>query len=695
MPVLSVIIPAYNEGRTIHLILDQVRTVELIGGVTKEVIIVNDCSTDNTEEAILRYRKESPGFNLKYVKHEVNKGKGAAIHTGIKEASGDYIVIQDADLEYDPEEYNHLLKPMLRGVADVVYGSRFIGGQPHRILFFWHTIGNRLLTFMSNMFSNLNLSDMETCYKLFKSDIIKGIPLEENRFGFEPEVTQKIARIPGLRIYEVGISYYGRTYEEGKKIGWRDGFRALYCIVKFGIRPHGTTTVHTGILETKQISRKNGIILLLVMAAIFFSTGLHNADKHYRASGYKYIFSSDGLGYYQYLPATFINHSVMNGQRWYVMLDNGKNLNKFTWGVAYMQAPFFLLASTWCYLTGESTDGYSTTNAFFILVGAMIYCFLALLLIYKILAPRFGIYIALLSAFLIFYGTNLIFYTLCEAAMSHVYSFFLIALFIYKVPAFCRKPSVLNTLWLAIPLAILTLIRQINLIVIVYLVLYDVKTWQELRLRLRFWFSHLHLVLIFVLSLFVAFIPQFIYWHLVTGKWYIYAYGYKSLAEASFIYWNRPMILSVLAGPVSGWLVYSPVMITAAAGMVWMLRKKAIDSFGIFLVFIVTLYVISSWWCYSFDCGFGHRGFIDFYAMLAIPMAFLISSLFRLRSWVFKITLVAAFIFLSYINVRMSMMYNYDGCWNGPSWTWKHYENVVRKAVIGGDYKQNYHQLND
>lgn len=232
---LSIVIPAYNEGRTIHLILNKVKEVELVNNIQKEVIIVNDCSTDDTEQAVERYREANPELNIQYYKHPVNQGKGAALHTGISKATGEYLIIQDADLEYDPAEYNDLLKPVVNGFADVVYGSRFMGSNPHRILFFWHTIGNRWLTFASNMFSNLNLTDMETCYKLFNTQMVQGLNLTEKRFGFEPEVTIKMARIPHIRIYEVGISYYGRTYHEGKKIGWKDGVRAIFCILKFGL----------------------------------------------------------------------------------------------------------------------------------------------------------------------------------------------------------------------------------------------------------------------------------------------------------------------------------------------------------------------------------------------------------------------------------------------------------------------------
>ncbi len=232
---LSIVIPCYNEEKTIHLILDKIRQAVLINNIKKEFIVVNDCSGDKTREAIENYFIQFKELDFKLFNHEMNKGKGAAIHTGIANATGDYLVIQDADLEYNPNEFNLLLQPVVDGFADIVFGSRFMGGNPHRILFFWHSIGNKFLTTFSNIFTNLNLTDMETCYKLFRTDIIQEIKLKEKRFGFEPEVTAKVSRVKNARIYEVGISYYGRTYEEGKKIGWRDGLWAIWCILKYNI----------------------------------------------------------------------------------------------------------------------------------------------------------------------------------------------------------------------------------------------------------------------------------------------------------------------------------------------------------------------------------------------------------------------------------------------------------------------------
>ena len=231
---LSIVVPAYNEERTIVSVLSRLLKIDLIGNIEKEVVVINDASSDQTANLVKKFIAENRSEQqIRFIEQPYNQGKGAAIRKGIEVAGGDCIIIQDADLEYDPQEFNILLKPIIDGYADVVYGSRFMGGRPHRILFFWHSIGNKFLTTISNVFTNLNLTDMETCFKLFRADILKSIKLKENRFGFEPEVTSKISRISGIRIYEVGISYYGRSYAEGKKIRAKDGFRALYCILKY------------------------------------------------------------------------------------------------------------------------------------------------------------------------------------------------------------------------------------------------------------------------------------------------------------------------------------------------------------------------------------------------------------------------------------------------------------------------------
>jgi glycosyltransferase involved in cell wall biosynthesis len=226
---LSIVIPVFNEKETLLQVVDRVLAVE-VEGLRKELVIVDDCSTDGTGDVMREHLESREGIRLLY--HDTNQGKGAALRTGFAHTTGDIVLIQDADLEYDPRDYPKLVAPILEGRADVVYGSRFIGGESHRVLFFWHSVGNRVLTMLSNMMTNLNLTDMETCYKVFRGEIIRGIEIKEDRFGFEPEITAKLAS-RGLRIYEVGIHYDGRTYDDGKKITWRDGVRALWCIFRY------------------------------------------------------------------------------------------------------------------------------------------------------------------------------------------------------------------------------------------------------------------------------------------------------------------------------------------------------------------------------------------------------------------------------------------------------------------------------
>jgi glycosyltransferase involved in cell wall biosynthesis len=293
---LSIIIPAYNEEPTILQVLEKILNTQLQEGIRKEIIVVDDASIDDTCTRVAEFRKLHPNTELIFHRHEKNLGKGAAIRSGIQLATGDFILIQDADLEYDPSDYNSLLKPVLENKADVVYGTRFMGGKPHRILFFWHTIGNKFLTFLSNMLSNQNLTDMENGFKLFRSSVIKPVALEEDRFGFEPEITAKLSRMPGIRFYEVGIAYYGRTYKEGKKINWKDGVKAIYCILKYNLydRPAGTSKSSRWAIAA--------IITFLIAGLILAFTAKGTADEG--DSIMHYLFARDSFHYHDH----FFNH---------------------------------------------------------------------------------------------------------------------------------------------------------------------------------------------------------------------------------------------------------------------------------------------------------------------------------------------------------------------------------------------------
>ncbi len=691
MCILSIIIPAFNAEKHLNELIDKIMSVDLIENVGREIIVVNDGSTDNTAQIISNYLQLHPNYNIKFFSFETRSGATSAIRKGIDEASGDFILIQDTTLEYEPDDYNTLLKPIINSKADAVFGSRFIGGRDRRVLTLQQSVNLRFSTFINNLYSGLHLNDPACGLKLFKSEIIKNIPLKGGNHDFNDEISRKIANIEGVRIYEVGVSY-NDPESDGIKEVIGNGFRStLTSILRNKKFPKGIK-LSSGDAEKNIAFRKRSSMVYLILAiAFFFVTGLHNATKHYRPE-YKTILRSDGLGYYQYLPATFIRHSVASGQPWCVMLKEGGLLNRFTWGVAYMQSPFFFLANAWCSLTNQLYDGYGNTHAFFILLGAMVYCFLALLLIYKILLPRFGRFISIIVPVMLFYGTNLIFYTLSEAAMSHVYTFFLFAWFVYVTPLFYKKPSLINVLMLAVPLAVITLIRSYNITIVLYLLLYNVASWKELKDRFLFWLSKWYYGAVLILTICAAFIPQIVYWHLVTGHWLINSYGYQQKGDA-FLYLLEPRIFKVLFGNVSGIFTYAPILLLSLAGMIMMLRKRNVDIWAIVIIFLISLYLIASWWSYTFSCGFGHRGFIDYYVLFAVPMAFTLQKLYSSRKWLLHTFLSCLFVCLFYVNIRLSMMYNWNPCWIEPDWTWKHYTNVMHKAAVGGDYKQDYHNL--
>ncbi len=668
---LTIIVPAYNEGPTIHKILEKLRDVQLIAGIKKEIIIVNDCSKDNTIEKVNEFLSGNPDFSARVLSHEVNQGKGAAIRTGIKSATGDYVIIQDADLEYNPEEFNILIKPILDGFADVVYGSRFIGGKPHRILFFWHSIGNKLLTFASNMFTNLNLTDMETCYKLFKREIIQGVDIEENRFGFEPEVTAKISRIPNIRIYEVGISYYGRTYAEGKKINWKDGFRALYCIIKYGL------------------AKKKFVKHIALIAILISLLGNMFALKQYEN---KQMMQSDPFSYYGYLPAAIIKQdlkfSFLNTDKesyfntmWLHVLPDGTRYSKMSIGMAILWLPFFLLGHVYALMSHHVPDGFSPPYMFMLCLSALVYTFIGCVFLGKILRRYFSDKVTGLTLLLIFFGTNLYCYSYQQIGMSHAYTFGLFAVFIHLMLNFFEKPKSSSAIGMGILLGLIIITRPTNIMILIFPVLFGLKNLDDLKTRFSFLIKNSKFILFAAIACAITISPQLMYWKHITGDWIFYSY------TDEHFFFTGDNIIDGLFGFRKGWFLYTPIMLFAVAS-IFIFRKKLADFFLPLLVFTsLNIFVLLSWWCWWYGGSYGARVFIESYALLALPLAALINYLLKLP----RLALLPVFIlfyFFTYVNRYQTAQFTSTQLhWDSMS------KELYKKIFINEKWPDNYDQL--
>ncbi len=676
---LSIIIPAYNEEKTISSILDKVCNVNLIADIKKEIIVVNDCSKDATLQVLNEYCKTHSDADIRVLHHEVNKGKGAALHTGIAHATGEYLIIQDADMEYDPREYNDLLKPVIEGFADVVFGSRFLGGNPHRILFFWHSIGNQLLTKLSNIFTNLNLSDMETCYKLFRTDIIQSLDLKENRFGFEPEVTAKIARVPKVRIYEVGISYYGRTYEEGKKIGWKDGFRAILSIFKYNILNTPANDNQNPKLKNPGISKSSKYLTIALFICVFGYFSYLSIFNNSKVRGtWMDEFVSDKGGYYVYLPATFIYgytnleplERISKESYYGFVFYDGKLCNKYTYGVSLLILPFFLILQFFMIIFNFNANGYGPPYHILVNIAAAFYLALGVVALYRFLRFYLKRFSSIFSILIIVFSTNLYFYSAFETMMSHVYSFSIFSIFLFSLKNYLDKGNKFKYLVLiGLTWAIATLIRPTNIFIGFIILFLDVNSFAILKERFLHFIKPKKFLVLFLLAL-IIFIPQFIYWKFESGHYIYYSY-----ADEGFKYLTNPKLIETWFAPLNGLFLYNPVYLLILASLIYSIFKLKSNRFIGIISFIWIAYITASWHCFYFGGAYGQRSYIEFTAIFALPFGFFLQQIFEKRKAFLKILVSVLLIVFTYYSINFE---NHSGrCFGGELWDWAYFKNKI------------------
>lgn len=398
---------------------------------------------------------------------------------------------------------------------------------------------------------------------------------------------------------------------------------------------------------------------------------------------------SDMEGYYEWLPAVFIKHNVLQ-QPYAFILPYGTHFNRYTCGVALLTMPFFLIINFYHLISHTKSTGYEAAYGFSIVWAAITYCVVGLYMLYSFLRNYFGRKVIIISLALIYLGTNLFFYTVCSSGMSHVFSFFLFSWIIYSTPAFIKNSNFRNTLAVAIPLGLAILVRPTNLVMGLFLFLYEVRSWKDLKTRLQLFAHKPKLIVIFVLVAFIFWIPQMLYWHATTGQWIIYSYKYSVSGPETFRYWTQPKIMKVLFGVRSGWLLYSPIMLLGMTGLIMILLKNTYHAWAVLIIFLCILYLNSSWHIYTFACGFGYRSFVEYYPILAIPTAFMVSKILKIaRRWLILL-IFYAFLVLIFTNIRMSFLYQAHPCWDGKSWGWKEI-GMVWRHVFYINHNEDYY----